>query len=73
VMAIHFEVARARDLHVKQSMLCKERQHVIEEMNASANMRLPLAIEAEFYSDIGLFGLAGNFRSTFPVQEAHLD
>jgi hypothetical protein len=54
-------------------MLGKERQHVVEKMNAGGNARLALAIEAEFYSDIGLFGLTGNFRGTFLVQEAHLD
>src|SRR5688572_18770902 len=71
VMTIHFEIASASDLHIKQSMLGKESQHVIEEMNARGNARLSFAIEAELYGDIGLFCFTGNFCSTFLVQEAH--
>jgi hypothetical protein len=51
----------------------KEREHVIEEMDACGNTRLPLAIQSQLHRDIGLFRFAGNFCSTFLVQEGHLN
>jgi hypothetical protein len=54
-------------------MFGKERQHVIEEMNARGNARLPFAIQSQLYLNIRLFRFAGNFCSTFLVQEGHLN
>jgi hypothetical protein len=73
VVSIHFEIASASDFHVKQSVFSKEREHVIEEMDACGNTRLPLAIQSQLHRDIGLFRFAGNFCSTFLVQEGHLN
>ena len=61
VVIIDVDVAGCFDLQIKQAVLGKERQHVIEERDTSVDYGHTSAIDIQLYFDLRLFSRAGDF------------
>src|SRR5882672_7203791 len=62
MVIINLEIAFARDFKIKQAVPCKQMEHVVEERQPGAYQRLPIAVEVEDDTHVGLFCLAVDFR-----------
>jgi hypothetical protein len=56
VMEIDVDIPLRLHLQIKQPMTGKEVEHVVEERDRSADLRLPFAVEIEGEADLGLLG-----------------
>jgi hypothetical protein len=56
-MRIHFQIAITTEGDVRDGMFGEERQHVIEERYARANLRAAFAVKRELDADARFFGL----------------
>lgn len=62
VMKVDINVALRRHREVEQTVLCEQRQHVIEESDASVDLGLPGAVEIQLQNDVGFSGAASDGR-----------
>src|SRR5437016_113065 len=62
MVIINFEVAFARDFKIKQAMTRKQIEHVIEERQTGADLRLPTAVEIKDDAHVCLFCRSLDFR-----------
>src|SRR6266700_3123190 len=58
MVIINLEIAFARDFKIKQAVTRKQIEHVIEERQPGAHLRLSLAVEVEEDTHVGFFCLA---------------
>src|ERR1700730_933957 len=62
MVIINFEVAFARDFKIKQAVTRKQIEHVIEERQPGADLRLSCAVKVEDDTHVCLFCLSVDFR-----------
>src|SRR6266540_1711225 len=70
-MVVYVGIACCLDRQIKQAVLGKQRQHVIEERHTRVDLRNAAAVNGESQHNIGLRCLAGDGRYAFGITFCH--